>query len=150
MAANNALQPFGGLLNYAVMPAAGLLALVFGLCVASPAGAQTLGSGDYEICSVIDRGGDFRGYDRVCLESRRAELRHLRRLAWRDRSELPGGYGPHYCPSTANQGRGWSVGGVNSYGPATPGSSGYTTMDRPVNGRLCVPRPVGYLSYGWD
>ena len=38
---------------------------------------------------------------------------------------------------------------TNSYGPTTPGS-GYATMDWPVNGRLCVPRPVGYLSWGYD
>lgn len=130
------------------MLTAGLTVLVFGLCVAPPARGQTLGSGDYEICSVDDRSGRFRGYDSVCLESRRAELRHLQRHARRDRSDLSTYYGPYYCPAYANQGRGWSVGGFNGYGPTTPGS-GYATMDMPVNGRLCVPRPVGYLSNGY-
>ncbi|WP_339930152.1 hypothetical protein [uncultured Brevundimonas sp.] len=126
-----------------------LSALLIGLAIVSPARAQSLGPGDYEICSVDDRNGRFRGYDQVCLESRRAELRHLRQLARRDLNDPYSDYGPYYCPATANQGRGWSVGGLNSYGPTTPGS-GYATMDWPVNGRLCVPRPVGYLSWGYD
>lgn len=149
MAANNDWQPTDRLLNYAVMLAIILSTLATNLSIVSPARAQTLGSGDYEICSVEDRNGRFRGYDQVCLESRRAELRHLRRLARRDRNDRFDIDGLYFCPVTANQGRGWSVGGVNSYGPTTPGS-GYATMDWPVNGRLCVPRPVGYLSSGYD
>lgn len=144
-----AWQPLDGLLNYKVIPTVVLSVLVIGLAIVSPVRAQTLGSGDYEICSVEDRNGRFRGYDQVCLESRRAELRHLRRLARRDRHDRPDTSSLYFCPASANQGRGWSVGGLTSYGPTTPGS-GYATADWPVNGRPCIPRPVGYLSSGYD
>ncbi|WP_417232602.1 hypothetical protein [Brevundimonas sp.] len=149
MTGNNDWQPSDRPLHHAVIPIVALSALLIGLVIVSPARAQTLGRGDYEICSVDDRNGRFRGYDQVCLEARRAELRHLRRYARDDRRDPYGDYGPYYCPATANQGRGWSVGGLTSYGPTTPGS-GYMTVDWPVNGRPCVPRPVGYLSSGYD
>jgi|VirMetMinimDraft_7_1064189.scaffolds.fasta_scaffold26892_4 hypothetical protein len=148
MTQNKPWQAADSLLDYTVIPIIGLATLVLCLAAADSSKAQVLGSGDYEICSVHDRQGRFSGYDSVCLETRRAILRNLRHDRLHNGSD-PAAYGPYYCPRTANEGRGWSVGGFNSYGPTTPGS-GLATMDQPVNGRLCVPRPVGYLSHGYD
>jgi len=57
--------------------------------------------------------------------------------------------GIYFCPHWANQGRGWSVGGVTDYGSGMY-ASGFASVDAPVNGRLCTPRPVNYQGTGYD
>jgi hypothetical protein len=111
--------------------------LMLALASTSPAAAQSLSRGDYERCAVY-RGGDFRGYDSVCLARRRAALRHYDNDG-QDRRSSPRSYssGVYHCPINANQGRGWQR--LNGYG----------TVDSPVNGRPCVPRPVNYLDNGY-
>lgn len=136
--------------------AAALLAA--GLCaLAAPATAQSLGRGDYQRCAVHDRYGDFSGYDSVCLAARRAALRDLNDDRYGGRGyDDRGRYsrapirdsGIYFCPHWANQGRGWSVGGVTDYGSGRY-ASGYATVDAPVNGRLCTPRPVNYQGTGY-
>ena len=134
-----------------------MLALIALGSVAAPASAQSLGRGDYQRCAVYDRYGDFSGYDSVCLAARRAALRDLnadRYGGYGDyRPSRPGrsamaGTGIYFCPHWANQGRGWSVGGVTDYGSGMY-ASGYATADAPVNGRLCTPRPVNYHGTGY-
>lgn len=106
---------------------------------------------------MYDRDGDYAGYDNVCLAARRAALRDLARDdhggGRRDREgrhgRAPVNPGIYFCPHWANQGRGWSVGGVTDYGSGLY-ASGFATVDAPVNGRLCTPRPVNYLGTGYD
>lgn len=118
-----------------------------------------MGRGDYERCAVHDRYGDFSGYDSVCLAARRAALRDLNDDRYVGRDRYSGRYGRssgprvadtgiYFCPHWANQGRGWSVGGVTDYGSGMY-ASGYASVDAPVNGRLCTPRPVNYHGTGY-
>src|SRR5690606_39491923 len=131
--------------------AAAIFAFFSFFAVAAPASAQSLGRGDYERCAVYDRDGDFSGYDSVCLAARRAALRDLNDDPYRYRT--PSGTsvadtGIYFCPHWANQGRGWSVGGVTDYGSGMY-ASGFASVDAPVNGRLCTPRPVNYQGTGY-
>ena len=143
--------------------AAGLAVLALG-SIATSASAQSLGRGDYQRCAVHDRYGDFSGYDSVCLAARRAALRDLNADRYggygyggryggdygRPRSgrSVTADTGIYFCPHWANQGRGWSVGGLTDYGSGLY-ASGYATADAPVNGRLCTPRPVNYHGTGY-
>ena len=144
--------------------AAALFVLVSLASTPAPVSAQSLGRGDYQRCAVYDRYGDFSGHDSVCLAARRAALRDLNADRYggdrygdrydgsygraRPRRSMAADSGIHFCPHWANQGRGWSVGGVTDYGSGLY-ASGYATADAPVNGRLRAPRPVNYHDTGY-
>ncbi|MEQ8936188.1 MAG: hypothetical protein RIE56_10400, partial [Amphiplicatus sp.] len=119
-----------------------LVAAAFGAAATfamEPAAAQRLSDGDYELCSVYDRDGEFAGYDSACLAEQRAATSYYERRA--ERLNPDPAYGPYFCPHWANQGRGYNV-------YSTYGTYAYATADAPVNGRLCTPRPVNYQSSG--
>ncbi len=127
---------FSGRIALAAAIFGGASALAAGL---SPAAAQTLTRGDYELCSVYDRDDEFAGYDSACLAEQRAAKRYYdRRAGGVDYSDS----GVYFCPHWANQGRGYNV-------YSTYGAYAYATMDAPVNGRLCTPRPVNYQGTGY-
>ena len=113
---------------------------------ARPALAQELGDGDYELCSVYNRDGDFAGYDSVCLADRRAALRYL------NSEPGYGGATPSYagesyvyrCPAWANGGNGYNMTWYQN--GAMPSYSG--TFDSTLNGRTCIPNPT-YLGGGY-
>jgi len=115
-------------------------AVASGLSVGgAPASAQQLSNGDYQQCSVYDEEGDFAGYDSVCLERKRAQLRRYQEDASASYSTYAAVY---YCPSWANNGNGYP-GTVYSYG-GTVSTDPYGTYDRPVDGVRCIARPVYY------
>ncbi len=105
----------------------------------APASAQQLSNGDYEMCSVYDQDGDFAGYDSVCLERKRAQLRRYQKNAASTYTAYSGAY---YCPSWANNGSGY-IGTVYSDGRPVSVDP-YGTFDRPVDGVRCLPRPNYY------
>ena len=127
-----------GRLHWIGLGAGGLMLALAG---ASPGAAQSLSDGDYDRCAVY-RGGDFRGYDSVCLERRRAALRHYRNddgygRGWRGGFDTDRYTGVYFCPPQANYGRGYAR--LNGYG----------TVDSPINGRSCTPRDMSYRGTGY-
>ncbi|MGY6532351.1 hypothetical protein [Glycocaulis sp.] len=110
--------------------------------------AQSLGSGDYELCSVYRPDGSFAGYSHACLERQRAAIRrNSQRHSGHYTPPAPAagssfaGYGAvtSLCPSWANNGYGFS---------STMRSTGfgstiqYGTFNSTVNGQPCTPNPV--------
>lgn len=114
-------------------------AIAAAIAAPCPAAAQALSDGDYERCAVYDHNDDFAGYDSVCLERRRAALRHYRA---RDRESYS--VYVHYCPSWANGGEGYHATWYDDGRP--PAYAG--NFDSTENGRPCVPNP-SYYSRGY-
>lgn len=123
----------------------------------APAEAQSLGQGDFALCSVYRPDGGFAGYDSACLERQRAAIRRFSddgkphyatppRAPHRPRPPRGYGYGsysaPVYapaaypCPGWANQGYGYST-TSSGFG----GHVQYGTFTSSVNGQPCIPSP---------
>ncbi len=134
----------------AAIASAGLAATGAG----TPAQAQSLSQGDFELCSIYRPDGRFAGYDTACLEAQRAAIRAYRdkrgsRYAPPRRSYgYDSGYsaysgaahasGPMLCPSWANHGHGYP-----STLPSGPHARiQYGTFTSSFNGRPCTPNPI--------
>lgn len=125
-------------MNLLNIPAA---AIVAAMALTHPASAQQLSDGDYALCSVYDENDDFVGYDSVCLERKRAQLRR-----YQQQQAGSGAYadnGVYYCPSWANGGYGYSA---TLYSDGT--SSSYGPFDRPTDGVPCIAHP-NYIGSGY-
>ncbi|GJL90650.1 hypothetical protein [Hyphococcus sp.] len=109
------------------------------------ANAQQLSDADYELCSVYNGDDDFVGYDSVCLERTRAQLRRYQRQSASSASSSSYS-GAYYCPYYANGGRGYP-GTVYTDG-RPPSTDPYGSFDRSVNGVRCISRP-NYNSAGY-
>lgn len=109
-----------------------IAAATMGLLILAPkaALAQSLGDGDYEICSIYDRDDEFVGYDNLCLERRKAILRRLR-----SRNSEGHRYSA-LCPWHANNGQGYNA----TFFSDGRNPSLFGTWDSTWNGRRCVPR----------
>lgn len=136
-----------GLAAAAAIAASGLAATGAG----APAQAQSLGQGDYALCSVYRPDGGFAGYDSACLERQRAAIRRFshdgnpryapaprRSYGNGNRSYSTPNYAPavYPCPSWANQGYGYSS-TSSGYG----GRVQYGNFTSSVNGQPCIPSP---------
>jgi hypothetical protein len=125
----------------AAIAAAGLAATGAG----APAPAQSLGQGDYELCSVYRPDGSFAGYNSACLERQRAAIRRFserRNPGYAQPSRPVHGYGgashapaAYPCPSWANNGYGFS----STTGPGL--NVRYGNFTSSVNGQPCIPSP---------
>ena len=129
-------------MNVFRLPAAVIAAAAVMAVAAAPgeAAAQQLSSADYELCSVYDKDDDFVGYDSVCLERKRAQLRRYQ--GGNSGSYASAGYGAYRCPYWANNGNGYP-GTIYSDG-RPPSTDRYGTYDRPVDGVRCIPSPTYY------
>lgn len=123
------------------LPAAILAAAAALSAMTGAARAQQLSDADYALCAVYDRDDDFVGYDSVCLERKRAQLRRYQRKG--GGSYASAGYaGAYSCPAWANNGNGYPGTVYSDGGP--PSTDPYGSYDRPVDGVRCLPKPVYY------
>ncbi|WP_262692695.1 hypothetical protein [Kordiimonas aestuarii] len=108
-----------------------VIAFIVAASAPPPLQAQDLSDGDYEICKVFDRRGEFVGFDSVCLAERRAALRFY--------GEGTRRFSPAYfCPRWANGGNGYNATFFSDGRPAAL----FGTWDSTMNGRPCLPRPI--------
>lgn len=132
-----------------ILTAAACAAAFAAFAGTSPAEAQSLSSGDYELCSVYRPDGSFAGYDSACLEAQRAAVRRFSEHRQRPRYTAPSYGGASYghspyggaamlCPSWANNGFGYSSTMRTGAGISTE----FGTFNSSVNGQPCIPNPV--------
>lgn len=108
------------------------------------AGAQALGSGDFQRCAVYRPDGSFAGYSNACLERQRASIRRStgqgngynapQNNGYYNAAPAYSGQAAYPCPSWANNGRGFSS-------TTRPWGTGieYGTFNSTVNGQACIP-----------
>ncbi|WP_308909430.1 hypothetical protein [Pseudokordiimonas caeni] len=116
---------------------------------AVPAAAQELSDADHELCSVYDRNDRFVGYDSVCLERKRAQIRrykHSGRHHGHGAAGYPAFTGIYFCPVTANFGAGYNATFYNDGRPPQY----FGKFDATLNGQPCRPRYVGPRGTGYN